>query len=193
MQDFNLAHHLVENDTNVPPGADALLVRRTTNRRKVFTYFFHNVKGEPKKLIRDDACDGKPKTVVDILRAQYHIPSKTKVDDLKQELKNFKMKPNESLVSVKKRLDGLVNKLRDQDCKIADKKKRKYLIVSLKNEEWDDHLKKEEELNQTAIKDQQERTFLQSYLFLKEEEASSKFRMQNCVVGIGGVVKEEKA
>ena len=86
------------------------------------------------------------------------------------------MRTGETLSAIKGRLEILEEKLIEHEIEIQDSHKRKILVKSLVNEEWDEivDLKDEKQANVLAADQQASRTFLETYKFLLEREKKRK-------------------
>ena len=96
-----------------------------------------NLGGKAKTLACHSKYENRLKYLFDALKQRYNTSSAQKIEDLKHELKFFLMKLNKQILSINTRLSSLEEKLCHQGHEVTDKKKQKYFVAALINEEWD--------------------------------------------------------
>ena len=186
LQDHGLDHHMT-NKHPPPAGAigdqasqedkdnHAMVARRKTNKRKVYTFIYRYLPQKIKEEASGDPYNGNPYLILELARQEYHQVSAATIKELKKKLINFEMLDNESLKGTVGRLNALIKSLNAQSIATTDKEKRDTLIDALVDEEWDSARRSERK----KILKNVDRTYLETVTFLTEEEVERKYLNKN--------------
>jgi hypothetical protein len=139
LQNHDLAHHMT-NKGPPPQGSSAqdasaelkahaaARAGRLINKRKVYTFIYKSLPRSLRADLQEDPYNGNPYLTLLYVEQKCHQVSKVTIEEIEEKLLAFRQTYEETLKGTTGRLGALVNQLRSQSVRMADKERRRILM-----------------------------------------------------------------